>query len=428
MKIVHILHQYLPEKVGGTELYTRTLARRQVAAGHTVSIFTPAVSQANWPEPAVEDGVHVYRLAVGPRSPSAVFLDTFRQPALGDAFSQLLAQTQPDLVHLQHLMGLPAALSDQLLAARVPFIITLHDYWYLCANAQLLTNYDNTICSGPGQWFLNCAHCAIARAGQPKLAFLRPAVAPIMTLRNHRLKDVLNRAAGIIAPTDFVRRIYNTLGIKTDKITVIPHGFVPPAAPVFHKTDPGTLQIAFIGGLAWQKGVHVLIEAVNGLPVEGVKLTIYGDKHTFPDYVVELQSLVRHPGIHIAGRLPHEALWTALAESDVVVVPSLWYEVAPLIIQEAFAAGVPVIASNTGALQEQIRHGIDGYLFQTGDSASLAHILADLQQNPSKLAQLRKEIQPVYTIDRHLQAVETVYWLALETTPDYNRQSYDIAN
>jgi glycosyltransferase involved in cell wall biosynthesis len=413
MKILHLLHQYLPEKIGGTELYTRTLARMQVAAGHEVAIFSPAVTAHNWPEPALEDGAQVFRLALGPRSSTAVFQHTFRQPTLQKNFQYLLEKNRPDIVHIQHLMGLPTSLINQITSKNIPFVITLHDYWYICANAQLITNYDNTVCQGPN-WWLNCAHCALARAGKPNLTLLQPAVAPLMAFRNFRLKNVLGQARQLIAPTNFVRETYTQLGIDPTKIAVIPHGIRPPENGRSARSQTGeTLRVVYIGGLAPQKGVHILIDAVNRLVAAPITLNIYGDMTAFPDYVAGLQAQVSHSEIHFNGRLPHEALWDVLAQSDVVVVPSLWYETASLIIQEAFAAGVPVIASNIGALRERVQDGIDGRLFPVGDAAVLSTMLDDLRRNPEKLARLATGIQPVSTIDQHQQAIEKIYQLVL---------------
>ncbi len=413
MKILHILHQYLPEKIGGTELYTRTLARRQVESGHDVSILSPTIKVKNWPEPAIEDSVQVYRLPLGTRSATAVFQHTFRQSDLNQAFQRLLEDVRSDIVHIQHLMGLPTSLVNHLTAAAIPFIITLHDYWYICANAQLITNYDDTICAGPN-WWLNCARCALARAGRPNLTPLQPTIAPVMALRNHRLKKALNQAAKLIAPTDFVRQTYTQLGIKIEQIQVIPHGIqLPETKPVPKDKTADRLQITYIGGLSPQKGIHTLIDAVNGLPPDKFNLAIYGDMTAFPAYIIDLQNQIQQPNIQFKGVLPHEKLWDGLAKSDVVVVPSLWYETASLIVQEAFAAGVPVIASNIGALQERVRDGIDGYLFPAGDAAVLSDLLLDLGQHPEKLAQLAAQIQPVFTIDQHETAVHNQYQLAL---------------
>ena len=153
----------------------------------------------------------------------------------------------------------------------------------------------------------------------------------------------------------------------------------------------------------------MLIEAVNPLPADGVGLSIIGDTAAFPDYVTQLRQLARHPGITFSGRLPRNQLWAALAHIDVVVVPSLWYETAALVIQEAFAARVPVVASRIGALGERVRDGVDGRLVPPGDVAALHDLLHQFWSDSSLLAQLRAGIRPVQTIQEHVRAVESTY-------------------
>lgn len=405
MRILHLLHQYLPEKTGGTELYTQTLWRHQRAMGHDAALFTPS-QQAHPPETAV------FRVPLGQRSPTAVLGSNFYQPAAEAAFTQALQIHQPQLVHIQHLMGLPFKLVKQIEQAGIPYVVTLHDYWYWCANAQLFTNYDETVCAGPRGW-LNCARCALARAGFPHAYPLMPAIAPLFAYRHGRLAAILNGAAALIAPTQFTADIYRQMGVQPQ---VIPHGIQLPAQ-LPARPRPSGLHIAYIGGIAPQKGVHVLIDALNRLPTTDMRATIYGDLHAFPDYVAELQTAVRHPGVRFAGLLPHAQLWHALAEVDLVVVPTLWYETASLIVQEAFAAGVPVLASDIGVMPERVRDGVNGQLFAAGDAAALAALLQKVWAEPALLAQWRAGIEPVFTIEAHVAAVTAVYEQALAAQP-----------
>jgi glycosyltransferase involved in cell wall biosynthesis len=412
MRVLHIVHQYPPEFIGGTELYTQTVARSLVARGHTVSIFSPARQVSDPVHPPImttEDGVRVHRIPLGLRSANAVFFDTFRQPILATAFAAVLRQEQPDLVHVQHLMGLPAHLIDQITTAGIPFVVTLHDYWYVCANAQLLTNTRQEICAGP-HWWINCGQCALARAGYPDWLMLAPATAPLLGYRHRLLQRVLTRAAGLIAPTEFVRETYRQLGVPVDRVQVISHGIelpsvLPPAVP----RSTNALRVAYIGGLSWQKGVHTVIEAVNDLPADEVQLTIYGDLSAFPDYVADLKRLAQHSAIRFAGRLDRGALWQALRETDVVVVPSLWYETASLIVQEAFAAGVPVVASNLGALRERVRDHLDGLLITPGDPEAWRAALQRCVDEPDLLPCLRQGIVPVRSAAEHIADLETLY-------------------
>ncbi|MBE7533725.1 MAG: glycosyltransferase family 4 protein [Chloroflexi bacterium] len=421
MHILHLIHQYLPEKVGGTELYTQTLARHQVAQGDSVALFTPtALPITDHRFPIIDNGLRIYRIPVGERASTAVLRSSFHHPVLTRAFAQVLTQEKPDVVHVQHLMGLPFGLVRQIHRAGIPLVITLHDYWYVCANAQLLTNYDETVCPGPNYW-LNCARCALARVGHGRAYPLMPVLAPLFAWRHGRTQSIFRRAAALIAPTHFTADIYRQLAALSGNIHVIPHGLdLPAAMPA--KTAHDGLHIAYIGGIAPQKGVHILIEAFNQLTTnqppltahrslltESLRLTIYGDLTAFPDYAAHLQQQANHPGITFAGRLPPAQLWAALADIDLIVVPTLWYETASLIVQEAFAAGVPVVASDIGVLPERIHAGVDGLLFPPGDAAALTGILRRLQEQPAELVQLRTGIRPVYTIQEHVARVTAVY-------------------
>ena len=86
-----------------------------------------------------------------------------------------------------------------------------------------------------------------------------------------------------------------------------------------------------------------------------------------------------------------------------------WYETAALVIQEAFAAGVPVIASQIGALQERLVDGVNGRFVPPGNVSALTNALLALYQQPEQITQLQQGIQPVRTIDDHIQDIETIY-------------------
>ena len=106
-KILHIVHQYAPDFVGGTELYTAKLAAKQAALGHDVAVFTPAPRRPEHTGGPLdireEDGVTVCRVFIGERSPRQVFSDTFRsQVFVRRAFAEFLRRFKPDVVHIQH--------------------------------------------------------------------------------------------------------------------------------------------------------------------------------------------------------------------------------------------------------------------------------------------------------------------------------------
>ncbi|MFN2170997.1 MAG: glycosyltransferase [Candidatus Promineifilaceae bacterium] len=415
-----MVHQYPPHFIGGTEFYTQAVAVAQVESGLDVAVFVP-VPWTEAPDmdslkPVVEKGVRVYRAPVGERSRTKVFIHSFRQPQLQRYWQMVLDAEQPDLVHIEHLMGLPLSVVDDLRKRGIPFLVTLHDYWFVCANAQLLTNTNQEICRGPDSYALNCARCALARGGFDSALGLAPTLAPIMKHRNNQTAAVLKDANRIIAPTHFVCDIYLSLLPDVKEIDVLAHGIDAPNRSVANaqrdqrvNRKDGRLQVGYIGSVARQKGVHVLVSAVNGLSEEDIALTIYGDLKSSPEYVAELQRMITRPGIEMRGVLDRDAIWSAITGFDVVIIPTLWYETSVLVIDEVFAMGVPVIGSDIGVLQEKIKDGENGRLFTPGDVKGLQDILAELVKSPGILSIWRQNIEPVFSIGDHISMLEEIY-------------------
>ena len=215
-----------------------------------------------------------------------------------------------------------------------------------------------------------------------------------------------------VAPSSFLRDQYVRHGFPADRIVVLENGLddrklvqratnplpEPPARPHF----------GFLGSLAWQKGVHILVEAFNRLG-DNASLTIYGSEQTFPDYVEELKKLARHPNIRFAGLLQPQQVGAALRQMDCLVVPSLWYENSPLVIQEAFGVGTPVIASRLGALTEKVEEGRTGRLFRAGDVGALAAVLGEIAAGPGALREMSRLIRPAPVMAEHAARLLEIY-------------------
>ena len=434
MRILHIVHQYFPDHVGGTEHYVRTLARSQMQKGHQTAIFCRQSGDRQAMEESfdkagsdsAEDregsaGIPVYRAVDGPFTPARRFRSTLGNRFLAGAMSRVISDVQPDLIHVHHLQGLPAsALLDAGLA--VPLVVTLHDYWWLCANAQLITDYDSQVCEGP-RWWLNCAHCGLARAsaatsislqGIPGQA-LSPIVAPLFAQRAALLRRLIPRVGAWMALTSFVADWHVAQGFPAKQMHMIDHGIALPSEDVGRargrlpdQIGAPAARFAYIGGLAQQKGVHVLIDAFKELP-PSARLTIAGDETAFPDYCASLRARAAHPGIHFAGRLARDEVWQTMRWADVLVVPSLWYETSSLVVLEAFATGTPVVAADHGALAERVQHGTNGLLTPPGDVPALRQALQRLAEEPTLLDRLRRGIKPVLDLEEHVLHVERVY-------------------
>ena len=364
MRVLHLVHQYLPEHVGGTELYTQTVARTLVKLGHQAGIFYRHHAPGQGLEQHRDGDVALWAAWSGSEHPTRRFMATLGDATIERLFERALDDFRPDLVHVQHLMGLPVQLLRLLRRRRIPYVVTLHDYWWICANAQLLTNYGQQICDGPRLW-LNCGRCALARGGVGVLWPAAPALIPLLATRARLQRQALEQADRLIAPTRFVKDWHVGHGLSAAQIEVLPHGIERPLQPAPRVPSTGSLRFACIGGLAWQKGIHVLIEAFERVKGEA-ELWVAGSEAADPAYAQRLRSAAGSR-VRFMGGLSREQVWSCLAEVDVLVVPSLWYEAFSLIAHEAFVAGVPVIASRLGALAEVVHDGIDGLLVPPQD-------------------------------------------------------------
>jgi glycosyltransferase involved in cell wall biosynthesis len=340
----------------------------------------------------------------------AQFLDTFFNPDVERAFLRFLDEVRPDVVHFQHVMLLSYRLIGLAQYRGLPTLLTLHDYWFICSNSQLIWP-DAQTCRGKALG-LNCARCALAaRVRSPLMQPLRPIAAPLLQVRDALVRRAALKADRLIAPSHFLIQQYIKAGFPGDRFVYLENGIdVERIRRYPHRpTTDGRVRFTYLGSLAWQKGVHVVVEAFRGIPAERAVLRIYGDPTVFPEYTARLHQLADPTNTFFEGMVPNEEVGRVLAETDVLIVPSLWYENSPVVIQEAFAAGVPVMASRMGALTEKVRDEINGLLCNPGESADWQDALLLLIRDRAQVDRLRRGIPRAVTIYDHVISLEKVY-------------------
>ncbi|RMF61260.1 MAG: glycosyltransferase [Calditrichaeota bacterium] len=407
MRILQLVHQYIPENIGGTELYTYWLSESLVQQGYNVAVFYRRSADGTGITRRFQNGQEIWCAWSGLITPFRRFWATFYNPALTKAFLQVLDEFQPDLVHIQHLMGHPAHYISYLKEKGIPYVITLHDFWWICANAQLLTNYSQELCAGP-HLYLNCAECALSRLGRARYKPVLPIAATPLAMRNYLLRKVIAGAEALIAPSKFVRQWYLGQGIPEDKIYTVAHGVKVDGLVSSQKREPHSpVRFAYLGGFSWQKGVHIAVEAFTGLK-GSAELWLIGDDTAFPDYTAYLRSLATS-NVHFLGHQDRAGVWKTLAQVDILVVPSLWYETFAFVISEAFAAGVPVIASSLGPLKDRIKDEVDGLLVPPGDKQAMRAAMQRFLDDPELILRLRSGITPPDTIEKHSRMIEEIY-------------------
>lgn len=420
MKLLFVLHQYLPRHVTGTEQYVRALARRLQQVGHQVTIFAyePLIQFAapgrEWFEQDEEvEGVAVHRCSVHPRHSPNRELGDYENPLVAQLFARWFAQQSFDVVHVFHPRNVGLCALREPRRRGVPVVVHLMDFWFLCPNYLLLRS-DGQLCDGPPDRGLGCIGCIDAQLAEIVEADgLRPFLATMATVptpagdltpsvarrahalvaRKPTLFAELAQASAVIAPSRFLRDRFEAQGFPRGRIRHLPYGLdssrgaVRPAQPP--DRDRTALHVGFIGSLSRHKGVHVAIAAVRALPRQDVHLHVHGSLDSHPDYTAELRRLAADdPRIEFHGRFEPQELGRVLASLDCLAVPSLWYENTPFSVLEALAFGLPVLASNLGGIAEIVQHEHNGLLFAAGAAPELGAAIARLADDRALLQRL----------------------------------------
>ncbi len=423
---------------------TFSVAKELIRRGHTVAVLTgfPAaatVADADRHDEYDLEGMHVYRfhhayVAMGGQE--VVTEIEYDNHLATQHFTQILAHFKPDVVHFFHMIRLGIRLIDAAVSAGIPAFYTPTDFWSICPTAQLLLP-NGKVCSGPSFFAGNCVkHFAQFRGGsraQKVAPYVPDLVADVIAgLVKHdilpphpvsrEIKAMAQRKAfmiarlnwldGIVSPTRFMTKVITENGADTRLIVnsgfgIDLTGYDIPAPEVKAGTP---LTIGFIGTLAPHKGCHILIEAFKLLPRGSARLKIYGNLKDFAEYNASLrQRAAGFDDIEFCGTFPNGDIGHVLAGLDVLVVPSMWFENSPLVVQSALAAKRPVIASDFPGLSDIIIDNLNGMTFRPGDFKALHARLKRLISEPTLLARLSSNCEPPKSTPAYVDELLALY-------------------
>jgi glycosyltransferase involved in cell wall biosynthesis len=214
----------------------------------------------------------------------------------------------------------------------------------------------------------------------------------------------------------FIRQSYLDLGYLPPEapVHVIPYGVeVPAEGPPPHppRAAGAPLRFGMIGSVLPHKGVHLAVAAMRGIDPARATLTIWGDPAIDPAYTRELEAM-RGPGTELRGRFPDEEKAEVFAAIDVLLVPSLGLESFGLVAREAMLHGVPVVASDRGALSDLLESGAGdpgGALFDPAEPDALRVWIELLAADPSIVDRWAERLPAVKSADAHAEEIEEVY-------------------
>lgn len=300
-------------------------------------------------------------------------------------FTALLRQHRPDIAHVHNTFPL---ISPSVLHAcrneKVPVVHTLHNYRLLCPAANFFR--DGKPCE-------DCTRGSLLQSvvhGCYRGSHAQTAAVALM-LKVHRVEKTWTRMVDrYIVLTEFARSRFVEAGFPLEKFVIRPNCVDPDPG---QRTGEGKYAL-FVGRLSLEKGAHTLINAWRQLPAH-YSLRVIGDGPSR----VHLELLAASDGltnVKFTGHLPRHQVIEAMKEARFLIFPSEQYENLPLTIIEAFACGIPVVASKLGAMQEVIEDGRTGIFFKPGDATDLARAATRAWEQPGYVQNLGQQARAEY--------------------------------
>ncbi|MEZ4670775.1 MAG: glycosyltransferase [Anaerolineae bacterium] len=233
--------------------------------------------------------------------------------------------------------------------------------------------------------------------------------------RETQLKAVA-AADVVICPSHFLQNKFLEYGFTLNRAEYVLYGIKHPSpearTAAVKRRQPGTLRLGYVGQIKSHKGVDLITDAVKPLLDDGAGLTVelWGTSAGAADYGEALkQQTATYTAIKWSGSYSGDQLWNVLGGFDVLIVPSRWYENSPTVILEAFALGIPVIATDLGSMPELVKHDQCGLLFAKDEASDLRRQIKRLLDEPELLPRLREGIPQIPTIDDEIGAFYTHY-------------------
>ncbi|QNI95461.1 glycosyl transferases group 1 family protein [Synechococcus sp. A15-127] len=316
------------------------------------------------------------------RSPNPFFHDTAVNLCHGGQLHQALAGRCFQIIHLHHYLhvGIDLVLALKRWFPKAKLLLTLHDYWGPCVYEGRLLRASGELCSGGDPEA--CDQClGGGRRGE-------------LSIRSQRLQRLFGVIDHLLCPSLFLKQRYLDWGVDPKKISVLENLPAPDSSHQVPLSDSDLLEqsqeiplvVGYFGQVNPWKGLSLLIEAIGLLRSVNVavQLEVNGahadDFESIPD------------GVRFNGRYEPEDLPQRMACVHVVAMASTWYENSPMVIQEAFQYGRPVIVPNLGGMAEKVQHDFSGLLFKAGSANAIAIQIKRLIQEDRLLSNLRANI------------------------------------
>lgn len=377
--ILHNFYQYR----GGEDTYFISLARLLKVKGHQVITYAKDSGYIN--------NSLRKRINVG--------LGMYKNKSVEEDLSSLIKTHNPNIVHINNIYPLISASAYQVCKKNgIPIVQTAHNYRFVCPKGTLFR--DGKICElcvkknfAYPSIFYGCYH----NSNLASLIFSS-------SFFYHRSKGAFDCIDKFIFPSEFTRRYYiDNLGLEKDKTNVIPY-FVENESKPFNSQRQYFL---YAGRLSEEKGIIHLLDIFSNLL--SYKLVVLGDGPLRN----KVEQYRKYKNIIIKGFISPEKMHSYFREAICTIIPSLWYEVLPMVMLESFVNSTPVIVPNFGTFQYTVTDGKNGFFYEQYNFNDLKAKILYVWNNRNKIEKMRefarKEYEEKYTPEKHYRSLLRVY-------------------
>ncbi len=440
--VVHVPFGYLPDTIGGTEIYVAGLVKELAQLGVS-SVVVASGASAQY----VHEATRVLRIPPSTGlTQEALYGDGDRDAAT--RFGLALDAVKPQIVHFHAFTSGASVLAMRECAhRRIPTLMTYHTPTVTCLRGTVL-HWGATPCNGVMQ-VTRCASCTLHGRGLTKWLAIAAAHLPLRLsklfakaipskastvlgmrwlteIRHQAVRSAFDLSARVVSPCNWVSDVLMRNGVPRSKIEISRQGLSRsdshadshPSFSAQHRANEAekplaagpVLRLIFLGRIHPTKGLHTLLQALALKPSLAVSLSIYGAKNVGGAYFESIEALIASDSrVTLKDPLPNAGVVAAMREHDLVVVPSEWLETGPLVVYEAFAAGVPVLGSDLGGIAELVTDGQNGRLLPPGNVSAWANAIADIADNRGLITNWQQHLPPVRTMREVAQDMRIVY-------------------
>jgi glycosyltransferase involved in cell wall biosynthesis len=430
MTSIHVCYGFPPDPIGGTEVYVAALARELARSGDRVVVAAPAKESASYSW----EGLSVRRFRTRDAQSTADLYGQGDEVAAAE-FERLLDEVRPDVVHVHALTHACSLRLIRVAKRRAPVVFTYHTPTVSCARGSLMEHGVDP-CDGVLD-ARRCAVCVLEQHGVPAglarvAARTPPSIArrvasgwlparigtaaqmpALMAGRQETFRSVMQTVDRVVALCEWTERLLLQNGVASSRIVRLSQALCQTPRPLPVRRRDDRLRLLFMGRLHRDKGIAVVLDAIERLEDRQVALAVYGTPQGEEGRAIQerlVRVAARDARITVHAPVPPAQVPDIIAAHDVMVVPSQGFETGPLVVLEAFAAGVPVLGSALGGIAELVHDGIDGRLVPVFNSpVAWRAAIAALRSDRGGLDRLRAGVVPPAVMAGTAVAVRKIY-------------------